>query len=63
MKTLPNIFYSMPKHADTVMEKADLKELLLSTGGSIIANGSLYDIVSKDIGAGVYKVTLSKTFK
>jgi len=49
----------MPTLANMVMEKGDLKELLLNTGGSILANGYLYDIVAKHIGAGVYKITLT----
>ena len=61
MKTLPNIFYTMPKLANTVMDKKDLKELLLSTGGQILANGVLYEIVTRNMGAGVYKVTLTES--
>lgn len=60
MKTLPGQFYTMPRFANMVMEKEDLKELLLATGGSIIASGILHEIVSKHIGAGVYKVTLKR---
>jgi len=60
MKVLPLHFYSMPKTANTVMEEMDLRELLLATGGQIIANGSLYEIISRNIGAGVYKVTLKR---
>jgi len=50
----------MPKIANVVMDKKDLKELLLEIGGSILANRSLYDIIAKNIGAGAYKVTLTK---
>ena len=49
----------MPTLANMVMEKGDLKELLLNTGGSVLANGYLYDIIAKHIGAGVYKITLT----
>jgi len=59
VKTLPKSFYTMPTLANMVMEKGDLKELLLNTGGSVLANGYLYDIVAKHIGAGVYKITLT----
>ena len=60
MKVLPMHFYSMPKIASMTIDQKDLKELLLETGGQIIANGSLYEIISKHIGAGVYKVTLTR---
>jgi len=59
VKTLPKSFYTMPTLANMVMEKGDLKELLLNTGGSVLANGYLYDIIAKHIGAGVYKITLT----
>lgn len=45
----------------TTMEHDDLKEILLATGGNMLACGSLYDIVGKPIGAGVYKVSLKLT--
>lgn len=58
MKSLPNIFYTMPRTANTTMDTKDLKELLLETGGRVIACGRLFDIKSKNLGAGVYRVTL-----
>ena len=61
MKTLPGIFYNMPEYANMTMDKKDLREVLLNTGGSIIANGRLYDITPKHLGAGVYKVTLKRS--
>jgi hypothetical protein len=61
MKTLPNHFYTMPNVANTTMDKKDLKEVLLSTGGFILACGRLYDIKSKHLGVGVYKVWLKST--
>lgn len=51
----------MPKLASTTMDKKDLKELLLSTEGRVIACGVLYDIKAKHLGAGVYQVTLKRT--
>lgn len=60
MKVLPRNFYTMPHYASTVMDSKNLKELLLSTSGRIIACGSLYDIKSKSLGAGVYKVFLER---
>ena len=58
MKTLPGNFYSMPKAANTTMDRKDLKELLLSTDGWILSCGRMYNIKSKSLGAGVYRVTL-----
>lgn len=63
MKTLPDNFYVYPHLANTVMTHEDLKELLLETGGTIIASGRLYDIESKLLGAGIYRVTLKRWVK
>jgi len=60
MKVLPSHFYTMPKHAQTTMTRMDLQELLLETGGKIIACGKLYNIKPKKLGAGVYEVRLEK---
>lgn len=60
MKVLPMPFYTMPTMASIVMDKKDLKELLLETSGTIIARGRMWDIKSKHIGAGVYKITLKR---
>jgi hypothetical protein len=43
------------------MTEADLKTVLMETGGNMLACGRLYDIVGKPLGAGVYKVSLSLT--
>jgi hypothetical protein len=45
----------------TTMERGDLKAVLMETGGTMLACGRLYDITAKDIGAGVYRVTLTPT--
>ncbi len=57
---LPNVFYTMPRYANTTMETKDLKEILLSTDGWVFAQGYLFDVCSKAIGAGVHKVWLEK---
>ncbi len=61
MKLLPMNFYTMPKLASMTIARKELKELLLNTGSNIIACGRLYDIVTKHLGAGVYKVSLKPT--
>ncbi len=43
------------------MTRTDLKTILLETGGNLLACGRLYDITGKDIGAGVYRVSLTPT--
>lgn len=60
MKTLSDIFYTTPRYANTTMDKKDLKELLLHSDGWIMACGHMWDIGSKHIGAGVYRVTLKE---
>jgi hypothetical protein len=59
MKSLPLNFYTMPNLAKMTMDTKDLKELLLSTGGQVLACGRLYEIKTKHLGAGVYRVWLS----
>lgn len=63
MKYLPEVFYSMPQHANTTMARKDLKELLLNTDGYAFIQGRMYDIVPKHIGAGVYRVTVKDRYK
>ncbi|KKL98893.1 hypothetical protein LCGC14_1819820 [marine sediment metagenome] len=60
MKILPNIFYTMPQNANITMDMEDLKELLLHSEGYIMACGHMWDIKSKYLGAGVYRVTLKE---
>jgi len=58
VKELPLDFQKRPSLADTVMDRKDLKELLLFTHGRMISQGNLWDIKSKSLGAGVYRVFL-----
>ena len=51
-------FYSMPSVASETMSRKDLRELLLDTEGKILTCGRLRTIVSKHLGAGIYRVTL-----
>lgn len=55
-----NFLAAMPA-GSTTMTKEDLRTILMETGGNMLACGTLYDIVAKPIGAGVYKVTLKPT--
>jgi len=58
MKQAPSNFYAFPRIDNTTMTKADLSELLLSTDGLIMTNGRMWDIKSKSLGAGIYRVSL-----
>ena len=62
MNHLSDNFYTVPHLARTTMTRKELKETLLDTEGCILANGSMWDIVSKHLGVGVYRVTLKRMF-
>ena len=63
MKTLPASFYTIPRYANTTMSKKDLKELLLNLDGWVLSCGYGWDIKSKHLGAGIYKVSLEQQDK
>jgi hypothetical protein len=43
------------------MKRKQLRAFLEATGGQVLANGSLWDVTNKHIGAGIYRVSLKKT--
>lgn len=45
-----------PEVGRTTMGRADLKSLLLDTGGWLLVGGRMCDIKSENLGAGVYRV-------
>lgn len=45
---------------NTTLDRGDLRSLLGYTGGQALARGHLYDIRSRSLGAGVYRVSLSR---
>jgi hypothetical protein len=55
-----NFLASCPE-GTTTMERKEVRAMLMYTGGNMLACGRLYDIIAKDIGAGVYKVSLKLT--
>lgn len=57
---LPDNFYTFPNLAVTTMSKKDLQETLLATEGTVLALGRLYNIKSKSLGAGIYKISLKR---
>jgi len=50
---------SMPT-GNTTLTKSELADLLKTTGGNMLARGTLYDIASRHIGADVYRVELQR---
>jgi hypothetical protein len=52
-----NFLAAMPGGTVTVTNK-DLRGLMLETGGTMLACGRLYKIRSRNLGAGVYEVSL-----
>lgn len=46
--------------ANTTLETKDYKSLMLHSGASVIGCGTLYNIVGKNLGAGVWKVSLKR---
>jgi len=55
---LPTNFWTIPDFANVTVTTKELRVIQLKNGGRILAQGYLYDIVAKSLGAGVYKVTL-----
>ena len=45
----------------TTVNETQLHEIMMQTGGNMLACGSLYNIEAKLLGAGVYKLSLSRT--
>lgn len=60
MNHLSTNFYTMPGGYSTTMTRKQLKETLLATDGWVLSCGYCWDIRSKSLGAGVYKVWLKK---
>lgn len=58
--SLLNHLCNMPEHGNGIATKKELREILLQTGGTVLACGYLYDIVAKNLGAGVYRVSLKR---
>lgn len=55
-----NYLASMPI-GHTTADRATVREIQLTTGAQLFAQGVLYDIKAKSVGAGVYKVSLEKS--
>lgn len=44
--------------ASVTMDREDYRNVLLRTGGNMLACGRLYNFKAKNMGAGIYQVTL-----
>jgi len=60
MNHLSDNFYRIPHLAEVVVPRKVLREILLSTGGEILACGDFWTIKSKHLGVGVYRIFLKK---
>lgn len=56
-KRVLNFLAGMPAGNSTVSRK-DCRDILIETGGNMLARGRLYNIVAKNIGAGVIRLHL-----
>ncbi len=54
---LMNFLASMPGLAHSVVDRRTARDLLSRTDGQLMANGDLWEITSKHIGAGMYRVS------
>lgn len=50
----------MPSHGHATIERPELRAIMLRTGGQMLAQGDLWDIVTKHLGAGVYRISLKR---
>ncbi len=51
------ILWSMPGLGHLTMRRKQLQAFLEATGGDILARGRRYDVTTKHLGAGVYRVS------
>lgn len=61
LKSVLNFLASAGPYATEVLRTRDLDELMLATGGTLMARGMLYNIVSKRLSPGVYQVSLKRS--
>ena len=60
MNHLNDNFYRIPEHFSSTLTRKQLRETLLDTDGYVMACGRLWDIKSKHLGAGVYRISLAR---
>ncbi len=57
-QSICNHLSSMPDHAHSTLKLRELQNIILATGGQLMGRGKLYDIKSKRMCPGVYKISL-----
>jgi len=57
---LLNFLASMPGLGHDVVDRGELRDLLRSTGGQIMSHGTLWEITSKHLGGGMYRVSTTR---
>ena len=57
---LGNHMYQNPHSCHQMMNRKELHETLMVSGGRVVAKGVFWNIKSKHLGAGAYKITLDK---
>lgn len=57
---LLNFLAGLPSGNCVATSSSVVREMMLQTGGQMMARGDLWDIKSKSIGGGVYQMTLSR---
>ena len=57
-RVLNSLASTNPAFAYQTLRTKDVDELMLATGGTLIARGMLYNIVCKRLSPGVHKVSL-----
>jgi hypothetical protein len=55
-----NFLAYLPQGQAAAPSNAVVREIMLQTGGSMLANGCQYDVKSKSLGGGVYRITLAR---
>jgi len=55
-----NFLASMPGLGHTTLKRKELQDLLESTGGQMMAQDRLWEITTKHLGAGVYRVSTKR---
>lgn len=50
----------LPSGNATASSRAVVREIMLQTGGSMLARGDYFDVKAKSLGGGVYRMTLER---
>lgn len=59
---LDNAFYATPSFHKQVMTYKEVRETFVATEGYVMSCGERWEIKSKHLGAGMYRVTLARTY-